>query len=133
MIKKIPNKPLKCLDQPKLLSAISDHVRMMICANFDRFWPDADAQQVEKNVHAAQITAQALAERAMELISKNYTPSDGFDVQHPPRLHDLGVLLANAAATVRNDLKVGDDPSFMSAAMGCADRILVDLLIEREW
>jgi hypothetical protein len=132
MIKKIPNKPLKCLDQPKLLSAISDHVRMMICANFDRFWPDADAQLAEKNVHVAQITAQALAERAMELIGKNYTPNNGFDAQHPPNLHDLGGLLANAAATARNDWKVGDDPSFKSAVMSCADHILVDLLIEPE-
>ncbi len=132
MIKKIPNKSLKCLGQPKLRSAITDHVQMMICANFDRFWPDTDAQQIEKNVHVAQITAEALAERAMKLISKNYTPNDSFGAQHPPRLHDLGGLLANATATTRNDLKVGDNPSFMSAAMRYVDRILVDLLIERE-
>jgi len=111
----------------------------MICANFDHFCPGADAAQMEMNVHTAQTAAQALAENTMELIKKDFTPHGSFNLQQPPRLRDLEALLCVAATKSvlslagpdgRKIIKIGENSSFLSAVMGCANRVLTDVMVE---
>jgi len=138
-IGKLPNQPLKALDQRGLMLSIRRHILMMICEDFNRFIPKATNKQIEMDIHSAETTAQMLANRAMELIGKNHTRYARFCAPHPPTLRDLAVVLANAApATImtfyardgQKNVKIGENADFICGAMECADRILIDALIE---
>lgn len=127
---KMSNAPLSDFDPNDLKKIITDKVTMMIAGNLDRWMPNVNRDQCQRNVNSARTTAACIAQRVLTAINS---------AEKGPQLRDLSMLLVGAGphaefvlavGDTEETIRMGENPSFAFALAGCADQIILDLVLE---